>query len=202
MSNLSPLDETPESVPPVASPLGGANAQSSPLDDGTFTELKEPRNALQIPLDGSWHQISPRYVTQQLLFGVLTLAVLIAGTVVAGINLGWWTWLAGGVLILLELISLIILPRQARALGYMLRDDDVVFRRGILWQRFIAVPYGRLQLVDILQGPIDRAFGIAKLKMITAAATTNVTIDGLTFEAAEALRDTLIAVAETRRGAL
>lgn len=182
--------------------MSNLSESESPLDEGTFTELKEPKGALQIPLDGSWHQISPRYVTQQLLFGLLTLAVLIAATVVAGINLGWWTWLAGGVLIVLELISLIIIPRQARALGYMLRDDDVVFRRGILWQRFIAVPYGRLQLVDISQGPIDRAFGIAKLKMITAAATTNVSIDGLPYDGAVALRDTLIAVAETRRGAL
>lgn len=176
---------------------------SNPFDDGTFTELKEPKNPLQIPLDGTWHQISPRYVTQQVLFGVLTLAVLIAATTILGLRFGWWwLWVVGGALIVLELISLAILPRQARALGYMLRDDDVVFRRGILWQRFIAVPYGRLQLVDISQGPIDRAFGIAKLKMVTAAATTNVSIDGLTYEGSVALRDTLIAVAETRRGAL
>ena len=93
-------------------------------------------------------------------------------------------------------------PRQAKAIGYMLRADDIVFRKGILWQRMIAVPYGRMQLVDITQGPLDRAFGIAQLKMVTAAATTGVQIPGLTQEAAEALRDTLIHVAETRRTGL
>ncbi len=175
---------------------------SSPLDDATLDGLKEPSGALQIPLDGAWHQISPRYITQQLLVSGLTLVVVVAATVALGLNVGWWTWLVGGVLSLILLVGLIITPRQARALGYMLREDDVVFRRGILWQRFIAVPYGRLQLVDISQGPLDRAFGIAKLKMISAAATTNVSIDGLPEAAAEALRDTLIAVAETRRGAL
>lgn len=201
MSNL-PEDQTPGEAAEVAEAALTEPAQTNPLDDGTFTALKEPKGALQIPLDGTWHQISPRYVTQQLLFGFITLAILIAGTYVLWKNVGWWSWIAAGVLILLQIVSLLILPRQARALGYMLRDDDVVFRRGILWQRFIAVPYGRLQLVDISQGPMDRAFGIAKLKMITAAATTNVSIDGLPQEAAEALRDTLIAVAETRRGAL
>ncbi|PJI51573.1 hypothetical protein CTI14_57715, partial [Methylobacterium radiotolerans] len=74
--------------------------------------------------------------------------------------------------------------------GYMLRADDIVFRKGILWQRMIAVPYGRMQLVDITQGPLDRAFGISQLKMVTAAATTGVQIPGLTQAAAEALRDT------------
>ena len=100
------------------------------------------------------------------------------------------------------MITLVILPRQAKAIGYMLRDDDIVFRKGILWQRMIAVPYGRMQLVDITQGPLDRAFGVSQLKMVTAAATTGVQIPGLAQAAAEALRDTLIAVAETRRTGL
>ena len=38
--------------------------------------------------------------------------------------------------------------------------------------------------------------------MVTAAATTGVQIPGLTQAAAEALRDTLIQVAETRRTGL
>jgi membrane protein YdbS with pleckstrin-like domain len=84
----------------------------------------------------------------------------------------------------------------------MLRADDIVFRKGILWQRIIAVPYGRMQLVDITHGPLDRAFGVSQLKMVTAAATTGVQIPGLTQAAAEALRDTLIDVAETRRTGL
>jgi membrane protein YdbS with pleckstrin-like domain len=66
----------------------------------------------------------------------------------------------------------------------------------------IAVPYGRMQLVDITQGPLDRAFGVSQLKMVTAAATTGVQIPGLSQQGAEALRDTLIEVAETRRTGL
>ena len=113
-----------------------------------------------------------------------------------------WVWIPAGLMLVVTLITLIILPRQARAMGYMLREDDVVFRRGILWQRMVAVPYGRMQLVDITQGPLDRAFGISQLKMVTAAATTGVQIPGLTQDGAEALRDTLIQVAETRRTGL
>jgi membrane protein YdbS with pleckstrin-like domain len=111
-------------------------------------------------------------------------------------------WIPAGIAVVIILATLVVLPRQARSIGYQLRADDLVFRRGILWQRMVAVPYGRMQLVDITHGPLDRGFGIAQLKLVTAAAATGVTIPGLTQAAAERLRDTLIDVAETRRTGL
>src|SRR6185312_6806642 len=80
-------------------------------------------------------------------------------------------------------------PRRVRAIGYMLRDDDLLFRRGIMFQRFVAVPYGRMQLVDINRGPLARAVGLSELKLVTAAAASNVTIPGLPEADAEQLRD-------------
>jgi membrane protein YdbS with pleckstrin-like domain len=133
---------------------------------------------------------------------LLLIVVIVAAVVLALVLHQSWVWIPGAALTLLIVATMVILPRQARAIGYMLRADDIVFRKGILWQRMIAVPYGRMQLVDITQGPVDRGFGISQLKMVTAAATTGVQIPGLTQAAAEALRDTLIEVAETRRTGL
>ena len=183
----------------------GADRPEAPsvLDEGTYDRLREPRGAGRLALDGTWHQISPRYVTSQFVQDGIMLAVLVVVVlVVAFVFDQSWVWIPGGILAAATLITLAILPRQARAIGYMLRDDDIVFRKGILWQRIIAVPYGRMQLVDITHGPLDRAFGVSQLKMVTAAATTGVQIPGLTQAAAEALRDTLIDVAETRRTGL
>nr|WP_295012673.1 PH domain-containing protein [uncultured Microbacterium sp.] len=147
--------------------------------------------------------MSPKYVVAEVILRILGLVIVgLAAAVVANWSGQSWAWFAGGVIALVLLFELAILPRQARAIGYMLRADDIVFRKGILWQRMIAVPYGRMQLVDITRGPVDRAFGIAKLKLVTAAATTGVDIPGMTEEAAEALRDTLIDVAEMRRTGL
>ncbi|WEK62028.1 MAG: PH domain-containing protein [Candidatus Microbacterium colombiense] len=189
---------------PETSPLNPAEGTDLPaLDQGTYTQLKTARNEARLELDGTWHQISPRYVVSQIVQNVIFLAVVAAVAIVLNIVLEQdWVWIPAGVILLITLITLIILPRQARAIGYMLRADDIVFRKGILWQRMIAVPYGRMQLVDITQGPLDRAFGVTQLKMVTAAATTGVQIPGLTQRAAEALRDTLIEVAETRRTGL
>lgn len=174
------------------------------LVDGAYTKVVEPRSDNRLPLgDGTWYQLSRRYIVAQLVVNVIFLAIVIAAAVVVWIL--WepmWVWIPAGVIVLITLITLIVLPRQARSIGYQLRHDDLVFRRGILWQRMVAVPYGRMQLVDITHGPLDRGFGIAQLKLVTAAAATGVTIPGLEQAAAERLRDTLIDVAETRRTGL
>jgi len=182
-----------------------APAAAPVLDEDTYPALRTPAARGALALDGTWHQISPKFVIAEVILRVILLAVIAVGAYAATTLLSqpWpWAWTVAGVIAAGILFELIILPRQARAIGYMLRADDIVFRRGILWQRMIAVPYGRMQLVDITRGPVDRAFGIAKLKLVTAAATTGVEIPGMTQDAAEALRDTLIDVAEMRRTGL
>ncbi|WP_447911980.1 PH domain-containing protein [Microbacterium phyllosphaerae] len=198
------MTQNPEIEPGIPAPLNSAEVTDlASLDQGTYSELRTARSEARLELDGSWHQISPRYVVSQILQNVIFVAFVLAVALVLALVLHQtWVWIPAGVVVLITLITLIILPRQAKAIGYMLRADDIVFRKGILWQRMIAVPYGRMQLVDITQGPLDRAFGVTQLKMVTAAATTGVQIPGLTQAASEALRDTLIEVAETRRTGL
>lgn len=177
---------------------------SAVLDAGTFERVVEPRSENRLRLgDGAWHQVSKKYVAVQLLGYGLLLAAIVVGALVAGFALEWtWVWVPASIAAVLVVAVLIITPRQARSIGYRLREDDLVFRRGILWQRVVAVPYGRLQLVDITHGPLDRVFGIAQLKLVTAAVASGVNIPGLPQEAAEHLRDVLIEVAETRRTGL
>ncbi len=174
------------------------------LDRDTYDAIREPRSPGRLPLgDGTWHQLARQYVWVQLIStGVLVLIVLAAVLVVTLLWGQWWAWIPGGIFLAILVWTIIITPRQARAYGYQLRRDDLVFRRGILWQRVVAVPYGRMQLIDITHGPLDRGFGIAQLKLVTAAASTGVVIPGLTQQAAEQLRDTLVDVAEARRTGL
>jgi len=214
----SPEERTPDlprmTTDQHAAPVGPAtpspaDAMDAPepadvLDRDTYDRIREPRSAGRLPLgDGTWHQLARQYVWVQLIStGVVAVVVL---GVVLFLTLVWgqlWAWIPGGIFLAILVWTLIITPRQARAYGYQLRRDDLVFRRGILWQRVVAVPYGRMQLVDITHGPLDRGFGIAQLKLVTAAASTGVVIPGLNQEAAEQLRDTLVDVAEARRTGL
>jgi membrane protein YdbS with pleckstrin-like domain len=206
----NPLSPGPAPLPPTTDAADAVDAAAvarridDRLDEGTYDRLREPSSPARLELQhGVWHQISRKYLWVQLIANGAFLLVVVAAVLVLGLLMHQtWIFIPGGIAIVILVWLLAILPRQVRAIGYQLRDDDLVFRRGILWQRFVAVPYGRMQLVDISHGPLDRGFGIAQLKFVTAAATTGVTIPGLSQEAAEALRDHLVAVAESRRTGL
>ena len=155
------------------------------------------------PVPGEWRRVSPKYLVVDLV-GTLVTGVIM--TVASGIP---WFFIQQPLFLLLPAffgVMFIVLaaftPRRVRAIGYMLRDDDLLFRRGIMFQRFVSVPYGRMQLVDINRGPLARALGLSELKLVTAAAASNVTIPGLPEQDADELRDRLVALAESRRAGL
>lgn len=94
--------------------------------------------------------------------------------------LGWWRWpplwlaiTVPAVMLVLALWRLVLIPRQVRAIGYAERDDDLLIRRGIFFQRTMVVPYGRMQYVDVAVGPVERSLGLCTLKLHTASAGTN-----------------------------
>lgn len=150
----------------------------------------------------SWQRVSPKLIVAEYIGAVVGSAVFIGVAWVLTLT-GWplAPWLVAAVAAV-AVIVLVLIPRRVRSIGYQLRDDDLLFRRGILFQRFVAVPYGRMQLVDINRGPLTRALGLSELKFVTAAASTGVTIPGLLEADADALRDQLVALAETRRAGL
>lgn len=157
---------------------------------------------IEIPV-AEWRRVSPKYVWVDLIGGLIgTVVALVAVSVPAFLTGIVWLWALPASLAVILIITLAFTPRRVRAIGFQLRDDDLVFRRGILFQRIVAVPYGRMQLVDVNRGPLDRAFGLSELKFVTAAATTGVTIPGLPELEAEELRDTLVTLAESRRAGL
>ena len=151
---------------------------------------------------GEWQRVSPKYIPVDMI-GTLIFGAIATAVSFVPFWVGWAEgWLLGVGVAAIFIITLALTPRRVRAIGYQLRDDDLLFRRGIMFQRFVAVPYGRMQLVDISRGPIARAFGLAELKFVTAAASSGVLIPGLPLAEAEQLRDHLVAVAETRRAGL
>jgi membrane protein YdbS with pleckstrin-like domain len=152
--------------------------------------------------DVNWRRVSPKLVWVELASAAVVLIVLLA--ICTGLwLLKLWVPLAiVGVFAIGSIVQLVIIPRRVRSIGYQLRDDDLLFRRGIMWQRFVAVPYGRMQLIDINRGPIARVLGLSELKFVTAAAAAGVTLPGLRAADADELRDRLVALAESRRAGL
>lgn len=164
-------------------------------------------NTEENPLDGTsedWQRVSRKYAIADLIMnlggGVVVIAVLTI--VFLGEAWSWWQWLTLSAVTVIVVVSSLLAFRRVKAIGYMLRADDFIFRRGIMFERIIAVPYGRLQLVDVTRGPLLRMLGLSTLKFVTASQATGVQLPGLRLEDAEELRDRLITLAETRRSGL
>ena len=92
--------------------------------------------------------------------------------------------------------------RRFGSWGYAEREDDLLVRRGVMFARLSVVPYGRMQFIDVTAGPLERAFGLASVRLHTAAAATDARIPGLTREEAARLRDRLAELGEAQAAGL
>lgn len=153
------------------------------------------------PPQEQWVRLSPKLVTVRRLLQLVVsgLLLIIIGVVLL---MGWLpTWIAAllAAVVLVEFVwGWWLIGRRVRSYGYVEREDDLLVTSGIMFRRLVVVPYGRLQLVDVVAGPLDRQYGIATVRLHTAAATTDATIPGLTPEVAAELRDRLAAKGESR----
>ncbi len=151
----------------------------------------------QVP-GASWVRLGPGLArVRRTGAGVTLLAVLAALTVAAVLRpdqASWW-WSLAVVAVLVFALVWVVAGRSARAWGYAERDADLVVTRGALWRRIDLVPYGRLQMVDVNAGPLDRLFGLAMVQLHTASPSSRAHIPGLSPAEAARLRDRL-----TQRG--
>jgi len=150
-----------------------------------------------------WQHVSGKYIAVDLVGWLISGAIMVGLTSLVPFLTGLTPlWALPAILAVVFLVNILFTPRRVRAIAYQLRDDDLLFRRGLMFERIVAVPYGRMQLVDINRGPLDRALGLSELKFVTAAAATGVVIPGLPAAVAEELRDALVELAESRRAGL
>lgn len=89
-----------------------------------------------------------------------------------------------------------------RRWGFTERESDLYITSGVWYKRLTVVPYGRMQAVEVNAGPIERLFGIASVELVTASASSNAIIPGLTREQAVALRDRLTVLGEHQAAGL
>jgi uncharacterized protein len=150
-----------------------------------------------------WRRPSPRLLyVRRLEVGLVTaLAAAGAGIIGSGSS-GWAGALAVAVALAAGVLAEIFVRRRVRAWSYTERDDDLLVRRGVLFSRLSVVPYGRMQFIDVTAGPIERSFGLATVRLHTAAAASDARIPGLSREEAARLRDRLAELGEAQAAGL
>lgn len=82
--------------------------------------------------------------------------------------------------------------RRYRSWGYSVEEDELHIQHG-LWTRVrTIVPFGRVQHIDVAQGPIERHFGVARLIVHTAGTRSSaVGLPGLESGEAGRIRDVI-----------
>lgn len=93
--------------------------------------------------------------------------------------------------LLVALYAIVRVPlRRYQARGYQMGADRLRVVRGLLFRSDTVVPFGRVQHIDVHQGPIERGYGLATLVLHTAGNhNASVHLPGLAHDDALAMRE-------------
>ncbi len=156
------------------------------------------------PPGAAWQRVSPRLATARRISALITLVVLtaVAVAVLVLLELVGWAVIVGVLAVVLGGWQWWFIGRVVRRWGYAERDQELYITRGALVRTFVAVPYGRMQYVDVNAGPLDRILRIATVHLHTASPGTTAVIPGLPASEAARLRDRLTELGEARAAGL
>ncbi len=161
-------DEVSRFVPVVFPDASLDTLLAAPIDDAAWTRPK-PVAAVRIALAS-------------------TVRVLLVVALVAAV---WPEWL-GRVAWLLPLVwGLAWMRRRARGIAVV--DGHVVVREGGLARTMVILPERKLQLIEVRQGPLQRLFGVATLRLTTAGLGGDADMVDLALAEARSLQDDLTA---------
>ncbi|TVS17626.1 MAG: hypothetical protein EA417_05815 [Gammaproteobacteria bacterium] len=97
------------------------------------------------------------------------------------------------VLLLLIAMHLTLAWREARARGWGLRENDLLYASGLFWRRLTVLPCNRIQHVETASGPMERAFGLLRVTCFTAGGlSADLVLQGIAKEDAERVRQHLL----------
>lgn len=178
------------SVPPTCAASGRPEPVTAPAEPPSVGETT-PSSAAWQPLHPAatriWRIASVPWV---LLPGLLALAVvasvvrstlvtaLVALAMVCATAFAWW-----------------YPALQTRHWRYRIGDEALELRHGVWWRSSAAVPFHRIQQIDVEQGPVQRRHDVVSLRLRTAAASAVGTVPHLAAVDAELVRSRLLAAA-------
>ena len=132
-----------------------------------------------------------------------------AGVDQVGMPESWFFYLG---IIVFVLLCYVWARLTYRYYKYELTEDGFRKESGVIYKRYVTIPYERIQNVDIHRGILARLLGLSDLQIQTAGASAVVAgrygaygmgaegrLPGLTHQVAEQLRDDLVRRARTNR---
>lgn len=179
--------------PPPGQPTGQPGVSLAPSttapSPGAGTVAPTGRQGLDPRVRTVWRvgSVVSAVVTAAVVTGILAIvtavadragpALLLAGPAVGVLMaaLGWWH-----------------AARAHARWSWALTDHALELDHGVWWQQTSAVPYPRLQQIDVEQGPLERRLGLVTLHLRTAAASSDGHIPGIAADRADEVRTRIL----------
>lgn len=143
--------------------------------------------------EGPLTRLHPNYVKVTRIAGAIPLVPLLGGAISIEVADFLPTGLIFIPFVLLGLFLVIYLPmKRYRSRGYDMGADRLRVVKGVMFHADTVVPFSRVQHLDVEQGPVERAFGIARLILHTAGThNSSVILPGLGRDTAIELREAI-----------
>lgn len=120
-----------------------------------------------------------------LMSGILIIVLFLAEdlpTMFAGIS-------GGSVIVLITLFSSVVSALGFSRKGYLVREQDISFQRGLITYKLTTVPFNRIQHVEVNQGILAKIFKLSSVKLYTAGGNaSDLSIPGLPVSDAQKLK--------------
>ena len=108
------------------------------------------------------------YITWVVVFVIGTLFLIVtpffAREIIILFGIFLFVWL------IIMILVAIWIPAAFKALEYMIDDDGVKMRGGVVWKKYVTVPYSKITNVDITRGPLQRLYNMGTIHVQTAGA--------------------------------
>jgi membrane protein YdbS with pleckstrin-like domain len=202
----------PRSADPAATnPAGGPDpAMTDPAggpvpatEDGE-SDARGEGGAGQLRLRPPRHQVDRRAIRRWSVDAALnTLALVAVVAAVTGVIepiRPLFPWAVGAALVGGAAYT-IVMPRiRYRVHRWEVTDEAVYARSGWLTHEWRVAPLSRVQTVDARRSPLDQVFGLSSVRVTTASASGDVSIDGLDHLLAADLVEALTSITQATPG--
>lgn len=183
--SASSRDQTSQPIPSDANPTSGVESadESDAIDP---VPLGEPQR-----LDPA---VRYYWVVGSLVSAAMTTVVVLLFTVVLNETLVSLpvTTVGGTAFVLLAVVGVVRSVLRFRSWSYVVREESLFLKRGVVTHVQTVVPYVRVQHIDTRRGAVERLFGLSSLVVYTAGSRgADVTVPGLTPDRANSLQSRL-----------
>ena len=132
-------------------------------------------------------------ITWLITFGILLAGLVILFVFVVKLQTALLLSLGIGLYVIITTVTIVSGTRSFKRKKYAVRERDILYSTGWLFQHMHMVPFNRMQHCVVNSGPIERKFGLASVSLYTAASEgKDITIHGLPQEEAEQLKDLIM----------